>query len=90
MVHVSTAYSNCPNDVIEEKIYDFPMSYQDIASIIEKYSDTEITTMTPGYVCFILLLSNIQNKSEPYESPDLFYGDLAFRLFSKFFNYLIS
>ncbi|CAH1107543.1 unnamed protein product [Psylliodes chrysocephalus] len=50
IIHVSTAYCNCPYKVIEEKIYDCQMCYEDYKTKIEKCSETEIATITPGLI----------------------------------------
>lgn len=47
IVHVSTAYSNCSRSVIEEKIYDCPVYYEDIEHILEKISYEEADALTP-------------------------------------------
>ncbi|XP_056639603.1 facilitated trehalose transporter Tret1-like isoform X2 [Diorhabda sublineata] len=47
IVHVSTAYSNCTRSVIEEKIYDCPLSYEDVGRILEKISHEEADALTP-------------------------------------------
>ncbi|XP_020280731.1 fatty acyl-CoA reductase wat-like [Pseudomyrmex gracilis] len=38
-VHVSTAYANCPQSVIEEKFYDPPMDYDKLIALMECVDD---------------------------------------------------
>ncbi|CAH1118467.1 unnamed protein product [Phaedon cochleariae] len=47
LVHVSTAYSNCPYGDIEEKVYECPINYEHVQSVIEKVSKAEVELITP-------------------------------------------
>ncbi|XP_043803695.1 fatty acyl-CoA reductase wat-like [Apis laboriosa] len=46
-VHVSTAYANCPHDLIEEKIYEAPMDAHKLVTIIDYMDDKLIEDITP-------------------------------------------
>ncbi|CAH1117764.1 unnamed protein product [Phaedon cochleariae] len=50
LVHVSTAYSNFPRKIIEEKIYDFPYSYEGVSSVINALNDSDIEKLTPKLI----------------------------------------
>lgn len=41
IVHVSTAYSNCNRNKIEEKIYDIPVNFSDVETVLDKMSKQE-------------------------------------------------
>ncbi|XP_044014386.1 fatty acyl-CoA reductase wat-like [Aphidius gifuensis] len=47
MVHVSTAYSNCHEDIIEEKIYPHPIEYENFKIVAETLSDEAIDDALP-------------------------------------------
>ncbi|CAH1977794.1 unnamed protein product [Acanthoscelides obtectus] len=47
LIHVSTAYCNCPLSEIDEKFYDFPHSHEDIEQLLEKLSFQETDEITP-------------------------------------------
>ncbi|KAG5864415.1 hypothetical protein JTB14_020356 [Gonioctena quinquepunctata] len=49
-VHVSTAYSNFPQRIIEEKVYDFPIPLEDMKSIIENLKDEDVSERTPSII----------------------------------------
>ncbi|OAD52165.1 hypothetical protein WN48_02768 [Eufriesea mexicana] len=46
-VHVSTAYANCPNDFIEEKIYEVPMDAEKLVTLVEYMDEKLIEEITP-------------------------------------------
>lgn len=46
-VHVSTAYSNCPNKTIEEKVYSPAMDPYKLLSTVDWMSDDMVNDMTP-------------------------------------------
>lgn len=41
LIHVSTAYANCPKKEINEKIYDHPLRFSDMEAILEKMTKEE-------------------------------------------------
>lgn len=47
MVHVSTAYSNCHLDQIDEKFYHYPMSPKQLTAMIDELDDQTVETITP-------------------------------------------
>lgn len=47
MVHVSTAYSNCHLDQIDEKFYHYPMSYKQLTAMISELDDRTVEDITP-------------------------------------------
>ncbi|VEN48883.1 unnamed protein product [Callosobruchus maculatus] len=47
IIHVSTAFCNCPLSEIDEKFYDFPHSHEDIKRLLEKLSLEEADKITP-------------------------------------------
>nr|CAI5868673.1 unnamed protein product [Callosobruchus analis] len=47
IIHVSTAFCNCPLSEIDEKFYDFPHSHEDIKRLLEKLSFEEADKITP-------------------------------------------
>ncbi|KAF7990401.1 hypothetical protein HCN44_000206 [Aphidius gifuensis] len=47
MVHVSTAYSNCHEDIIEEKIYPHPIEYENFKIVAETLSNEAIDDALP-------------------------------------------
>ncbi|KAL6427491.1 hypothetical protein ACFW04_008770 [Cataglyphis niger] len=49
-VHVSTAYANCPQKVIEEKFYDSPMDSDKLIALMECVEDKLAEDITPQYV----------------------------------------
>lgn len=49
-VHVSTAYANCPQRVIEEKFYDPPMDSDKLIALMECMEDKLVEDITPQYV----------------------------------------
>jgi alcohol-forming fatty acyl-CoA reductase len=46
-IHVSTAYSNCHLETVEEKFYDYPITYEQMESIINKLDEKAIEEITP-------------------------------------------
>ncbi|KYN33349.1 hypothetical protein ALC56_12060 [Trachymyrmex septentrionalis] len=46
-IHVSTAYANCPQNVIEEKFYDPPMDSDKLIALIECVEDKMAEDITP-------------------------------------------
>lgn len=50
MIHVSTAFSNCHLQEIEEKFYDCPYTYEDIDKILEKMNKNEVEQLMPRQV----------------------------------------
>ncbi|CAH1107542.1 unnamed protein product [Psylliodes chrysocephalus] len=50
MVHVSTAYSNCPSKEIDEKIYECPVAYDNVKALIEKISKKDAEILTPRII----------------------------------------
>lgn len=46
-MHVSTAYANCPVNVIEERFYDPPISCPKLTSLLDAFQDSDITKMAP-------------------------------------------
>lgn len=57
MIYVSTAFSNCPEKVIEEKLYPCPVSYEHVGAVLEKISKKEAEILTPRLVNVFILLS---------------------------------
>jgi len=51
-IHVSTAYANCPQNVIEEKFYDPPMDSDKLIALMECVEDKLAEDITPQYVKF--------------------------------------
>lgn len=49
-IHVSTAYANCPQSVIEEKFYDPPMDSDKLIALVECVEDKLAEDITPQYV----------------------------------------
>ncbi|XP_056634653.1 fatty acyl-CoA reductase wat-like [Diorhabda sublineata] len=50
IVYVSTAYSNCPQKIIREMIYESPASYEELKSTLDKLSYSEIERITPRLI----------------------------------------
>lgn len=49
-MHVSTAYANCPQTVIEEKFYDPPFDSDKLMAVMECMDDKLVEDITPQYV----------------------------------------
>lgn len=47
IVHVSTAFANCPNDFIEEKIYQVPIDAEKLITLVECMEEKLIEEITP-------------------------------------------
>ncbi|CAB3257590.1 unnamed protein product [Arctia plantaginis] len=47
-VHVSTAYSNCPQQAIGEKFYDMPLAGDKLIDLVETMDEKIINNITPG------------------------------------------
>lgn len=47
IVHVSTAYANCHLSKIEEKFYDFPISYSNLEKMLDDLTPMEVQNITP-------------------------------------------
>ncbi|KAL3270934.1 hypothetical protein HHI36_021439 [Cryptolaemus montrouzieri] len=45
-MHVSTAYSNCFLNEIEEKIYDYPVNHVEIGEVLEKLTENQADALT--------------------------------------------
>nr|AID66649.1 fatty acyl reductase [Agrotis segetum] len=54
-VHISTAYSNCPQTSIDEKFYDSPLPGEKLIDLVETMDEQTINNITPG------LLGNFPN-----------------------------
>ncbi|KAJ8956296.1 hypothetical protein NQ318_015032 [Aromia moschata] len=50
LIHVSTAYSNCHLKEVHEKFYDYNISYEDVASVLEKLNKNEAEMVTPRII----------------------------------------
>ncbi|KAI5640406.1 male sterility protein domain-containing protein [Phthorimaea operculella] len=50
MVHVSTAYSNCPLKNIEEKFYESPLNGEKLIDLVETMDDKTLAEITPGLI----------------------------------------
>ncbi|XP_063923805.1 fatty acyl-CoA reductase wat-like [Zophobas morio] len=50
VVHVSTAYSNCHLDSIDEKFYEYSVEYTNVGALLEKMSKIEAEKMTPRII----------------------------------------
>ncbi|XP_049883818.1 fatty acyl-CoA reductase wat-like [Pectinophora gossypiella] len=50
MVHISTAYSNCPMKNIEEKFYDSPMPGDKLIDLVETMDQKTLNNITPGLI----------------------------------------
>ncbi|RVE50678.1 hypothetical protein evm_004710 [Chilo suppressalis] len=48
VVHISTAYSNCTSDVIEERFYDSIMPGEKLIDLVETMDENTINNITPG------------------------------------------
>nr|XP_032525578.1 fatty acyl-CoA reductase wat-like [Danaus plexippus plexippus] len=48
LVHISTAYSNCPLKEIDEKFYESPLSAEKMIDLVESMDDKTLNTITPG------------------------------------------
>lgn len=62
-IHVSTAYANCPQSVIEEKFYDPPMDSDKLIALMECIEDKLAEDITPQYVNFFLPPSPLPSSS---------------------------
>lgn len=49
-IHVSTAYANCPQGIIEEKFYEPPMDSDKLIALMECVEDKLSEDITPQYV----------------------------------------
>lgn len=72
-VHVSTAYANCPQRVIEEKFYDPPMDSDKLIALMECVEDKLAEDITPQYVDsslfeFLALIKRERAKRRTYFS----------------------
>ncbi|GLV38329.1 waterproof [Carabus blaptoides fortunei] len=47
LIHVSTVYSNCHLQKIEERFYKYPVNYEDLPKILEKLDDRAAEELTP-------------------------------------------
>ncbi|RZC34343.1 fatty acyl-CoA reductase, partial [Asbolus verrucosus] len=50
LLHVSTAYSNCHLNSIDEAFYDYPVNYEKIGALLEKISKSEADKLTPSII----------------------------------------
>lgn len=50
LIHISTVYSNCHLKKIEEKVYDFHVSYDEILYLMKTYPDDEIDKIASDLV----------------------------------------
>ncbi|XP_052749114.1 putative fatty acyl-CoA reductase CG5065 [Galleria mellonella] len=50
LIHVSTSYSNCNRNVIEEKIYPPYADWRDTLQICDELDDHTLQTLTPKYI----------------------------------------
>ncbi|EFA05103.1 fatty acyl-CoA reductase wat isoform X2 [Tribolium castaneum] len=50
LIHVSTAYSNCHLDSIDETFYDYPVDYEKVGALLEKVSKSEADKLTPRVI----------------------------------------
>ncbi|CAK1593023.1 unnamed protein product [Parnassius mnemosyne] len=48
MVHISTAYSNCPLREIDEKFYESPLNGEKLIDLVENLDEKIINNITPG------------------------------------------
>ncbi|KAL1454361.1 hypothetical protein WDU94_010630 [Cyamophila willieti] len=46
-VHVSTAFTHCPRQRIDEQFYPVPVSYENLIQLIDEKDEAELTEMTP-------------------------------------------
>ncbi|XP_063241800.1 putative fatty acyl-CoA reductase CG5065 isoform X3 [Bacillus rossius redtenbacheri] len=49
-VFVSTAYSNCPQDVIKEEFYEPPMSVEETLAMLNKFTEHELAILSPKLI----------------------------------------
>lgn len=49
-MHVSTAYSHCHLEEVEEKFYDHPINYEEVGILLEKFTKNEAEDFTPRQV----------------------------------------
>lgn len=47
LIHISTAYSNCHLPRIEERFYDYPVSYNELENMLEKLDEKIVDQLTP-------------------------------------------
>ncbi|XP_069691430.1 fatty acyl-CoA reductase wat-like [Periplaneta americana] len=50
IIHVSTAYCNCPLPEIEEKFYDLPLSHKKVTNIVDNMDDNMLDKITPDFL----------------------------------------
>ncbi|XP_044260395.1 fatty acyl-CoA reductase wat-like [Tribolium madens] len=50
LIHVSTAYSNCHLNTIDETFYDYPVDYEKVGNLLEKVSKSEADKLTPRII----------------------------------------
>ena len=46
-VHISTAYSNCPHKVIEERFYEPNLKYTEVRDLVNSLDDDTLSVLTP-------------------------------------------
>lgn len=56
MVHISTAYANCHLNKIEERFYDYTMSYTHVEKLLEDMDEENVQEMTPRYVRYFFVV----------------------------------
>ncbi|XP_063242139.1 uncharacterized protein LOC134542114 isoform X3 [Bacillus rossius redtenbacheri] len=50
VVFVSTAYSNCPHDVVKEEFYEPPMLAEDTLAMLNKFTELELAILGPKII----------------------------------------
>jgi len=47
VIHTSTAYCNCHLQEIDEKFYSYPLTHQNLCSVVDSVNDTMLAAITP-------------------------------------------
>ena len=47
MIHVSTAYANCHREMIEEKLYTYPIKSEDLLKLVDCLPEETLDQFTP-------------------------------------------
>jgi hypothetical protein len=47
VIHISTVYCNCHLQEIDEKLYSYPVTYQNLCSVVDGVNDKMLAAITP-------------------------------------------
>jgi hypothetical protein len=47
VIHISTVYCNCHLEDIDEKFYSYPLTHQNLCSVVDGVNDKMLEAITP-------------------------------------------